>query len=138
LKERFTDVFHRPYSVRRDSSGAPHDTATACPAHRPSPIYHQRFVQADGQSHLFEHHCRAVISILKGKDIRYFQMTKRLLVEIFKTFPRQWGRFPTFFILANIIHTALTFQHCVCEVNTIFFNKAETTQGIFPYVVTYN
>ncbi|CAG5090350.1 SPBc2 prophage-derived uncharacterized HTH-type transcriptional regulator yonR [Thermobacillus xylanilyticus] len=30
-----------------------------------------------------------VISILKGKDIRYFQMTKRLLVEIFKTFPRQ-------------------------------------------------
>jgi len=30
-----------------------------------------------------------VISILKGKDIRYIQMTKRLLVEIFKTFPRQ-------------------------------------------------
>ncbi|MGG1314835.1 helix-turn-helix domain-containing protein [Cohnella laeviribosi] len=30
-----------------------------------------------------------VISILKGKDIRYIQMTKKLLVEIFKTFPRQ-------------------------------------------------
>lgn len=30
-----------------------------------------------------------VIAILKAKDIRYIHMTKKLLVEISKTFPRQ-------------------------------------------------
>ncbi|WP_027092745.1 hypothetical protein [Cohnella thermotolerans] len=30
-----------------------------------------------------------VLAILKAKDLRYIQMTKKLLVEIFKTFPRQ-------------------------------------------------
>ncbi|WP_138494515.1 helix-turn-helix domain-containing protein [Paenibacillus pinistramenti] len=30
-----------------------------------------------------------VLAILKAKDVQYIQMTKKLLVEIFKTFPRQ-------------------------------------------------
>lgn len=30
-----------------------------------------------------------VLAILKAKDVRHIQMTKQLLVEIFKTFPRQ-------------------------------------------------